>query len=979
MPWYGYFSREEREREQWAVIDIAMYFTDEMIATVDNAIATGEDTTFLEEQPENETAVFLDRVLHKGAITSFSIEVDVTTARCLFIYSPNIDCCDQSTYRNKLGINRPPNSQFAYSNDQDISPFIFISNARTIRWLTGNEQGAARITEFEPPVNSLTAVYALIRFLEFNGVSIHSRKPLNPTKDSSHRQLQHPSNNQQQDPLFNQSAFHSYRQSHIVLHTPFVRNLLIAGTAPCLLDRIDRTVTSHGRLCLLKRLCSPADPVKNREQVLFTAAFQNSTRMKKLRTELGNLIAGIAMNDLKPGTLGGRFNSTLDNLKSNTLINSKSDTPGRLMNSALSDTINGRSIYSKPSLEETSISRYRKAIKEAVSMKRNQETFHRIHLLLEENENAIEESYISESNKENGRDDAREMSKGNSRESYIKESTRVPDSRSAHSTYREYKESKEYKDRSDSLCRSAIERMRELLANSRTTQQIDSKLAVVSTRTALPASCLADPTCFAVPPGVDQYLDITRRIYEEKIEECQNEALLVSRDLGLDIHLSDSKEICMKGFSTGVKAGDVNKKNSDGGNKGNRNERGNIRNKGNRSEKDSSNKTNSSNKMNRIVDNSINGDEGAANRKLFVIKETRHYKLYSTSRLKFMNKIIFDLFSQIMEIEGKICKEALQGLGKFSGHLRCLFETMGELDCLMSNALITGVQNINAACPIEGDMINTDRLVDRNSINTIANRAGLIDKNADKHGANTVTHGTDRSMEIPQAKFFDWSKIGNVLTMEQAQNYLIENSVRTSLSVPLGTLCLVTGENMSGKSSFIRNLGHVAVLARMGCPILCEFCEIPLFDQIYSISSLSDLNAFCIDFIKGEPFYNRELHNSQNLFNGDRSYTREEYKELHSKDEVRKTLVSYTSRKALVLVDELHCSLEVQRRLVKFLLKSRTLCFYVTHSPALIDYAASQGGRVFRLENFVLQEGRNERSSVGKICKKFIPELKMGV
>ncbi len=46
--------------------------------------------------------------------------------------------------------------------------------------------------------------------------------------------------------------------------------------------------------------------------------------------------------------------------------------------------------------------------------------------------------------------------------------------------------------------------------------------------------------------GVDEYLDVYRNIYLEKIDMCQEEALKIMASKGLIIHLSNRREICVK-------------------------------------------------------------------------------------------------------------------------------------------------------------------------------------------------------------------------------------------------------------------------------------------------------------------------------------------------------------------------------------------------------------------------------------------------
>lgn len=78
--------------------------------------------------------------------------------------------------------------------------------------------------------------------------------------------------------------------------------------------------------------------------------------------------------------------------------------------------------------------------------------------------------------------------------------------------------------------------------------------------------------------------------------------------------------------------------------------------------------------------------------------------------------------------------------------------------------------------------------------------------------------------------------------------------VRNDVSVgPTGTLLLVTGSNMSGKSTMLRSLGLNVSLAMAGGPVCCESMRLPPVEMATSIRVSDDLS-------QGVSFYMAELN-----------------------------------------------------------------------------------------------------------------------
>uniref|UniRef100_UPI0025C5A7FC DNA mismatch repair protein MutS n=1 Tax=Enterococcus sp. TaxID=35783 RepID=UPI0025C5A7FC len=78
----------------------------------------------------------------------------------------------------------------------------------------------------------------------------------------------------------------------------------------------------------------------------------------------------------------------------------------------------------------------------------------------------------------------------------------------------------------------------------------------------------------------------------------------------------------------------------------------------------------------------------------------------------------------------------------------------------------------------------------------------------------------------------------------------IPNSVHMN---PEEMLLLITGPNMSGKSTYMRQLALTVIMAQMGCFVPAESAELPIFDQIFTRIGASD------DLIAGQSTFIVEM------------------------------------------------------------------------------------------------------------------------
>ena len=72
---------------------------------------------------------------------------------------------------------------------------------------------------------------------------------------------------------------------------------------------------------------------------------------------------------------------------------------------------------------------------------------------------------------------------------------------------------------------------------------------------------------------------------------------------------------------------------------------------------------------------------------------------------------------------------------------------------------------------------------------------------------------------------------------------------------------LITGPNMAGKSTFMRQLGIIAIMAQIGCYVPASSANLPIFDKIFTRIGASD------DLVSGESTFMVEMIEATNAIN----------------------------------------------------------------------------------------------------------------
>ncbi len=178
-----------------------------------------------------------------------------------------------------------------------------------------------------------------------------------------------------------------------------------------------------------------------------------------------------------------------------------------------------------------------------------------------------------------------------------------------------------------------------------------------------------------------------------------------------------------------------------------------------------------------------------ANAERFITKELKEYEQIILGSSEKINKLEYDLFVELRDITKSFTKT-----------LQHLANQISEIDCLLSFAEISAKYNYV-----------------RPTFN-IKREVNIVD------GRHPV--------------------IENILKDEYVKNDVVINKYNT---------ILITGPNMSGKSTYMRMLALIAIMGQVGCFVPAKSASLMIFDQIFTRIGASD------DLISGQSTFMVEM------------------------------------------------------------------------------------------------------------------------
>ena len=182
---------------------------------------------------------------------------------------------------------------------------------------------------------------------------------------------------------------------------------------------------------------------------------------------------------------------------------------------------------------------------------------------------------------------------------------------------------------------------------------------------------------------------------------------------------------------------------------------------------------------------------------------------YISPILKEKEALILNAEEKIIELEYELFTEIRDKIKEYIPRLQSISKVISEIDVLQSFATVS--EENNYVRPI---------LSDKKEIRLINSRHPVVEK------------------------VIDTEFVSNNIIMDEKTNIL-----------------LITGPNMAGKSTFMRELAISVIMAQIGCFVPASEATLPIFDAIYTRIGASD------DLVSGESTFMVEMKEAANAIN----------------------------------------------------------------------------------------------------------------
>ncbi len=174
--------------------------------------------------------------------------------------------------------------------------------------------------------------------------------------------------------------------------------------------------------------------------------------------------------------------------------------------------------------------------------------------------------------------------------------------------------------------------------------------------------------------------------------------------------------------------------------------------------------------------------------------------------LKEKEALVLNAEEKIIELEYNLFNEIKEEIKKEIFNIKANASILNELDVLCSMAQIADMYNL-----VRPEILDTNR------IEIVEGRHPVVERVSNKE------------------------YIANDCFMDEATNTL-----------------LITGPNMSGKSTYMRQLAIIIIMAQAGSFVPCKVCKLPVFDKIFTRIGASD------DLVSGESTFMVEMMEARN-------------------------------------------------------------------------------------------------------------------
>ena len=181
----------------------------------------------------------------------------------------------------------------------------------------------------------------------------------------------------------------------------------------------------------------------------------------------------------------------------------------------------------------------------------------------------------------------------------------------------------------------------------------------------------------------------------------------------------------------------------------------------------------------------------------------RNAERFVTPELKEKERMILEAGERAIQLEHDLFVELREKVNQYTDRLQRLAALVAELDCLVALA-------------------------------EVSERNHYVRPTFTEEGTLCIKEGRHPVVEqvLPSGRF-----VANDVLMNDVDRQIL----------------LITGPNMAGKSTYMRQLAHIVIMAQMGCFVPAQEAQLPIFDQIFTRIGAHD------DLVGGQSTFMAEM------------------------------------------------------------------------------------------------------------------------
>jgi len=131
-----------------------------------------------------------------------------------------------------------------------------------------------------------------------------------------------------------------------------------------------------------------------------------------------------------------------------------------------------------------------------------------------------------------------------------------------------------------------------------------------------------------------------------------------------------------------------------------------------------------------------------------------------------------------------------------------------------------------------------------------------------------------QDLDYVKPEIFEMGENDGIIKIEKGRHPIVESlssedfiSNDTELSLTKGGMCILAGPNMSGKSTYIRQVATIVLMAQIGCFVPAHSASISIVDRIFTRVGASD------DLARGRSTFMVEMDEAANIINNATKYS----------------------------------------------------------------------------------------------------------